>query len=600
MKPIVLDFETYFDSKTFTLRKMTTEEYVRDDRFYPHLVGIYDGIFDKGRWQTNLQPNKGMLHEIDWPNTAVICHHAQFDCLILNHVFGIRPAFIFDTISMARLVLGPLARLSLSSLAERFGFPEKTVPYNLFDGKHTYELEPAVIRQLGDGCVHDCELTWKIFKELLPHVPGFELELIDKTVRMFTEPALVGDKELLHKIMTSEFERKQKMLNELCVNEKDLQSAAKFVRLLEIEGIEVEYKDGKKGPIPAVAKTDEFMQALLEADNPRVQALAEARIGVRSTITETRSGRLHRMAERGPLCVYLHHAGAHTLRHSGGDKVNLQNLPRRSELRKAICVPEGTLLSVVDFRQIELRTLLWLADYKYWLDFLAKGGNLYCEMATDIFGFPVDKNEHPMEYHMGKETVLGCGYGMGAAKFYKYVRGKGHSIDEELAEHAVKSYRRKFPGVKALWKEGDFMLEKLIHHESFSWKCFHFEDKKAYLSTGSYMHFGQLGYSEEWDSFYMDTRKGRRKIYGAMLVENLNQFLARCVAFEKKLDVGYSDWSSTPKLVMSTHDELGHLVHKQTAEADHGKIMQICEQPVSWMPGLPVAVEGGLYERYEK
>ena len=65
-----------------------------------------------------------------------------------------------------------------------------------------------------------------------------------------------------------------------------------FVRLLEAEGIEVPVKDGKNGPIPAIASTDRFMQELIDDYDPRVAALATARLESKSTIDETRAGRL--------------------------------------------------------------------------------------------------------------------------------------------------------------------------------------------------------------------------------------------------------------------------------------------------------------------
>lgn len=602
--PIVIDFETYFCSKTYTLRKSTTEEYIRDPRFQAHLVGIHDldtrqQSFMCGRYVADF------LSSLELHKRAVICHHANFDLLILNHHFGIRPKFIFDTMPMGRLVHGPLQSVSLANLARLYGLPEKSVPYHLFDGLRTEQISPQTMQELGVGCVHDCELTGEIFLRMIGQVPQFELPLIDKTVRQFTEPALIADVPMLEKLAADEHERKQNLIRDLAVSPKDISGNKKFLRLLEIEGVEIEYKPGKPNKngtprhIPCFAKTDEFMQGLVESEFPRVRALAEARLGHKSTIQETRAARIAEMGKRGAVCVYLNFAGAHTLRHSGGDKTNLQNLPRGSLLRKSLVSPEGWLISVLDFRQIELRTCLWLAGYQYWLDFLADGGNLYIEMASDIFGFPVNKQDNFAEYHVGKETTLGCTYGMGATKHTKYINGKnvaGVRIDSDLSERCVSGFRDKFPAVVSLWRECNSLLPMILDGKEFEWKCFHFKDRKAYLPTGSYMHFGQLGYGmiHEEDAkpdWYMLTRKGTKKrFYGAHLLENLNQFLARCVAFSKKAQVN-------KKLVLSTHDELVHLIR---ARGEHEEIAEICQAPIGWMPGLPIEVEGGVYDRYEK
>jgi DNA polymerase family A len=610
MKILALDFETYWSSKDYTLKKMTTESYVRDPRFEALCLGMYDPLTDRGSYYT--KPDiADFLAAIDWSETGVIFHHAQFDGFILSHHFNVIPAFLFDTISMGRIAYGPCQRLSLAALAEKHGLGEKTVPYQLFDGKRFHELSNGVMQQLGEGSVHDCKLCYQLFVEMLPLVPPFEMKLIDKTVRMFTEPKLVGDVEMLTRICKEEADRKQTILGELGVLEKDLQSAPKFVRILESLGVHVEHKDGKLNEktgickkIPAIAKTDEFMQELCEHEDETISALAEARLGVRSTIKSTRAGRLLTMAERGRLCNYTHHAGAHTLRGTGGDKANFRNLPRGSELRKAVRAPEGFKLSIIDAKQIELRTELWLAGDKEKLEFLERGGDAYCDMATKIFGFEVTKEDKERR-HIGKETVLGCGYGMGEHKFVKYVNGKNIQIDgkrliidDELAIKSVHTYRENNPLVLQLWKKGLRVMKAIANGEEFSWKCFTIRDKKVYAPTGSYMHYDTLQYGLIYpddakpDWFMYPKRNRKSKMYGAKFIENINQFLARCVVAEAALRM--------PKdvpLVLETYDELVHLVH---TENQHMALMRIAEIRPNWAPDLPIEMEGGIYDRYEK
>ena len=131
MNIITLDFETFF-SDDYTLKKMTTESYVRDSRFRAHGVGI--------RWQ---EPGHNLdwpirtawfsgeniaagLANFDWSQTAVLAHHAHFDGLILAHHYGVRPALWLDTLSMARALIGNHLSVSLESLAAHFGLEAKT------------------------------------------------------------------------------------------------------------------------------------------------------------------------------------------------------------------------------------------------------------------------------------------------------------------------------------------------------------------------------------------------------------------------------------------------------------------------------------------
>ena len=317
MKIWVLDFETYF-ADDFTLRKLTTEQYCRDPRFEAHLVGVRD---PDGRLFYVTQPDlPAFFASVDWSQAAIVAHHAQFDGLILAHHYGVRPALWLDTLSMARQVLGNHVSVALSSLAHHYGLQDKTVPYDLFKGRRFRNLTPEIVKLLGEGCLVDVELTWRIFQELMKSFPREELRVVDLTVRMFTEPTLVGDTALLQRVQHDEWSRKADLLNELQVTKTMLQSADQFTVLLEREGVEVEWKETAKGRTQAIAKTDDFMKGLLDHENQRVADLAAARLDVRSTINETRSGRFADMSSRGLMPVYLQYSGAHTTRWSGGDK----------------------------------------------------------------------------------------------------------------------------------------------------------------------------------------------------------------------------------------------------------------------------------------
>jgi hypothetical protein len=171
---ICLDFESYWDDE-WTLKKLTTEHYIRGARFEALGCAIRD---QQRRWLDfeEIEPHTvwvphellpDVLRSYDWNDTAVVAHHAQFDGLILSHHYHIKPRFWFDTLSMARLLIGNHLSVSLESLARHFNLEPKNVPYQLFKGKHWHELSPDVQRQVATGACHDVTLTWSIFTKLL-------------------------------------------------------------------------------------------------------------------------------------------------------------------------------------------------------------------------------------------------------------------------------------------------------------------------------------------------------------------------------------------------------------------------------------------------
>lgn len=160
MDIITLDFETFF-SDDYTLSKMTTEAYVRDPRFEAHGVGVYTD------YTTFFSPDPtSALAGLDWSDTAILCHHAAFDGLILSHHYGIKPARWLDTYSMAAYLF-PNAPKSLEALAERFGLSPKTIPYDKIKGHHWSDMDWEARNAISHGCLHDCELTYQIFQKMM-------------------------------------------------------------------------------------------------------------------------------------------------------------------------------------------------------------------------------------------------------------------------------------------------------------------------------------------------------------------------------------------------------------------------------------------------
>lgn len=602
MQIIALDFETYFDSD-YSLRNLTTEAYVRDPRFEALILGARspDGQYNYHVGENNIS---SYLASIDWSKTAALAHHAHFDGLILSHHFDTHPAFWFDTLSMARLLIGNHLSASLDSLSKHYNLSPKTVPYDLFKGKHVDDLDLELLDKLGEGCVQDVRLMWDIFKRLSDNFPESEYQLVDLTVKMFTEPKLIGNEALFRSVAQEEMDRKEALLSSLGITKKDLSSTPKFKKLLELQGLEVETKPGKNGPIPALAKSDEFFKSLLEHENSIVSELAEARLNVKSTINETRAGRLADMSSRGPLPVYLSYCGAHTTRWSGGDKVNFQNLPSvrsGNQIRKGISAPPGYLLAILDFAQIECRLLNYLAGQTDVVEAFREGRDLYAEGAARFYGYEIVKGVHKLERHLGKVQELMLMYGAGDKKFQSTCKagalgGPPIVLSDSQSTLAVRTYRGSHPMVTRYWRTADDMLAAMYsmpEGEEIVWGPFKIQKGRVILPNGAPMIY-ELKFED--GQFLRKTRNGWSKIWGGGFVENLVQGLARVVfsdALIRVVNAGYT-------VPLHAHDELVPLVHEEDADAHLQKIMGLMRQLPDWLPDFPLEVEGHIAKEYEK
>jgi hypothetical protein len=252
------------------------------------------------------------LADIDWGRTAVLAHNAQFDISILEWRYGVRPAFIFDTLSMARALRGVEVGNSLARLANDFGLPPKGRAVHSTDG--LADLDEVVESELADYCKHDVFLCEMIFSRLVEGYPSKELRLIDMTLKMYTRPMLVLDEEMLMEALIDEKEKREELLQRCGVDEAALASNPQFAAILEGLGVPAPTKISKTTgkPALALAKSDALFQALLNSDNEDVALLCETRLKVKSTTERTRAQRFLDIASRGTLPVPLNYYGAVT------------------------------------------------------------------------------------------------------------------------------------------------------------------------------------------------------------------------------------------------------------------------------------------------
>lgn len=404
MDVVTIDFETYYD-KDYSLSKITTEEYIRSPLFEVIGVGVK---VNNGPVDTYSGSDVGkFLRSLDYSDKAILCHNTMFDGAILSWKYGIKPRFWLDTLSMARPLHQATVGGSLKALAQYYELGQKGEEVVHAMSKRRRDFSPAELAAYMRYCANDIDLTYALFKKLCKGFPAAELRVIDATIRMYTEPTIELDVDKLTAHLVGVQLGKQQLMDSLGGKGKDIiMSNDKFAKLLRKRGVEPPTKiSGTTGKETyAFAKTDLEFAALQEHPDPVIQTLVAARLGLKSTLEETRTTRLLSVAARGRLPIMLNYYGAHTGRFSGGDKLNLQNLPRGGALRHALRAPAGYKIVSCDSSQIEARMVAYIAGQADLVQQFREGRDVYSEFATKFYGRPVSKADK-VERHVGKACL---------------------------------------------------------------------------------------------------------------------------------------------------------------------------------------------------
>lgn len=669
IQQVTLDFETYYDDE-YSLSKMTAEEYIRDPRF--EIIGL--GIRWPGaptRWLSMPEDQlRAGLQRLDWSNKLVVGHNlSEFDSLILTEKLGVRPKFYQCTLSLARTLHGGKQSKSLAALCKLYGLQDKGDEVVRAKGKRRADFSEKELAAYGAYCINDVDRCAELYDIFRRRLPPQELLYSHMLIRMWAEPRLTLSLDLLRRLGSEVTERKERLLRETLEvldngevftpeqAQKMLRSDARFAKALEAFGVEPprkpspKRKDAEGNPLMvyAFAKSDAAMEELLNDEDARVQTLAAARLGVKTTIEESRILRFTGIAERGLLPVPLAYGKTHTHRAAGSGKINMQNMGRAKSidaktrqgdlmmtphgvrlfdalspdgkqvramgageifatkdchkvgLRDVIAAPPGKRVVVADSSNIELRVCHLLAGQMDTVEMLRQGEDLYSWFATDLYGYPVNKDDNPKERQHGKVGMLQLQYQSGARAFKNAARVMGgvYLTDEE-AERTVQVYRSRFTEVKNLWSAGEKAIRRMANAaEGYidQWGLCRTEHNRIVGPTGMWLSYDNLRFDVHPDfgeGFIYEDREARRvkRIYGGAIVENLSQWLARDIVYEQALDIERKYGGPGTGVVLMVHDEVVVLVDEDKAD----ECLQFCIQRMSqapkWWPNIPLAAEG--------
>ena len=595
---LTVDFETYYD-KDYSLSKVTTEEYVRSDLF--EVIGVSVKVNeDPPQWFSGThQQTAQWLGQFDWGNSLVLAHNTMFDSAIISWRFGIIPLGWLDTMSMAQAVVPATQSKSLANLAVYYEVGVKGTEVINALGKRRMDFTPQELARYGDYCVNDTELTYTLFNKLLDGFPQQELKLIDLTIRMFAEPVLEVDTEMLVEHLTSIRNFKDKLLDASGLDTDTLMSNNKFADWLRSRGVEPPMKisPATGRDTLAFSKTDKNFLALQDHEDVIIQTAVAARLGVKSTLEETRTERFIGIGSRGKLPVPLKYYAAHTGRWGGSDSLNLQNLPSRtgsSALKKSIVAPQGFVIIDADSAQIEARMLAWLSGQNDLVEQFAVGEDVYRIMASAIYNKDVSDITKD-ERFIGKTVVLGCGYGMGAEKFKNMLSLQKIAMEKSEAERIIRIYREKNFKIKQLWGEGQNALRFILQKRNApigQHDVVRVMNGGLLLPSGITMLYNNLRQDEE--GFQYDAKKNETvRIYGGKVVENIVQALARIVIGQQMLKI-----AERYRVVLTVHDAVA-CIAPETEVLEAKRYVEECMRSApEWATGLPLNCESGYGRSY--
>jgi DNA polymerase len=273
-------------------------------------------------------------------------------------------------------------------------------------------------------------------------------------------------------------------------------------------------------------------------------------------------------------------------------------------IRTAFIAKPGHTFLVSDYAAIEARVIAYLAGEKWRMDVFAKGGDIYCSSASQMFKVPVEK--HGINGHLrqkGKIAELACGYGGGVGALKAFGADKMGLTEEEM-QTIVTQWRQASPTIPKFWRDTENAARSALENpgKTYTLPCGvkYLKNRDglrcrlpsgriltywgARLEDGNIVFMGQNQTTRKWE---------RTETWGGKLVENIVQAFARdclAVALLRIAEAGY-------RVVFHVHDEVVVEAPEGTKWQDVAEIMG---RPIDWAPGLILRGDGYETKFYMK
>jgi len=273
-----------------------------------------------------------------------------------------------------------------------------------------------------------------------------------------------------------------------------------------------------------------------------------------------------------------------------------------------------------DYAAIEARITPWLAGQEDALEEYRKQDNAktkeekfircrYRIQAAEIYRIPVlQVTNHPHRF-VGKFTILGCGFGMGPAKFRESVRRFGYELPPGLETVAVKAWRAKHKKVVAFWYDLERAAKSAISYPGKIFKAGKFiqflvKDVAGMpfllmrLPSGRKLSYPKPRISGDRITFlgnYKGVNWGDVTTWGGSLCENGVQAVAADIMANGVHNTEREGYETATLI----HDQCLAYYHPERGQTAERFVELLTDLP-PWAAGLPIAAEGGLVPFYRK
>jgi hypothetical protein len=622
MLRVFFDAETFY-SREYTLHTLSPVEYVLDPRF--EMLGAAVAIEHEAPVFMEGEESVKFLRSISEPY-CIISHNALFDAVILAYLYNIHPDGLLCTLSMARALLAHEIRTGRSSLAaclKHLGIREKTDTIKKVIGMHlkNIQADPCLFIEWMGYTINDCVGCQEIFFALKDCFPPQEALVLDRIIRMATQPKLLANEHELQTYYLEIIKAKEELLARVDNIPRGIfMSNPQFAALLADTGVDPPQKiSGRTGKLTwAFAKSDTEFTDLLEHENPKVQALVAARLGLKTTIEESRAKRFCAIASYTQqtfgapyMPVPLKYSGAHTHRLSGDWKLNMQNLSTRktNRLRSALYAPEGYVILEVDAAQIEARLVAWICGQQDLLEMFRNGEDTYASFASDIYGRPITKADK-FERFNGKTCILGLGFQMSDGKLLVTLRNGAREAGIEAVYELgqctdwVYKYRSRFKNIRTEWERLDWLVERMAVGNANGQQigpCIVENRHEILLPSALRLYYDNLALGTD-NQYWYNYGSRKKLLYGAKMLENIVQALDRQHVIEAAMRVekraraeGLGDEG---RFIWNNHDANVYVVsHDNLLTLKSIVVEEMC-RPSWWAEGLPLAAEAKVGQNF--
>lgn len=231
--------------------------------------------------------------------------------------------------------------------------------------------------------------------------------------------------------------------------------------------------------------------------------------------------------------------------------------------------------------------------------YLPRGEDVYVKMASRIYNV-AEADVTKDQRFVGKTTILGAGYGMGAEKFGMQLKTFGYEVSEEEAKRIITIYREANFKISQVWRDANNMVKNLANGRAMSFGkkgviTVDAANQALIMPSGLSIFYPEL-YAEKSENgveYTYKVRRGRTRIYGGKVIENVCQAIARCIIGEQMLRI-----NKKYKVVLTVHDSILCCV----LDAEVVEAREFVEASMRWTPdwaeGLPVNCESGFGKSY--